>query len=292
MKPFDVEAWTREAGLQARYRFDGGPLVGHVGALVELGLDRDTAEYLRRTAEAPHAAELTALQREMCETRSTYDVNGELGTYPVHVLSSGQWARLLDAARVERPEGRLGSLLDVGSGRGDATSALAVHFERVTTNETSAPMIQRLRAQGFTCLEGDLTALPTRPGRFDAVSLLNVLDRCDRPHALLATAISTLRPGGLLLLSLVLPYRPFVFDGSKKRPPTQRLPLGPPSDPFEQQCADLVTAVLVPLGVEVAVLSRAPYLSWGDAHAPVYELDAAILICRLRAGVEPLDFEG
>lgn len=292
MQPFDAKRWARDAGLQLRYQFDGRALASQVGTVVELDLDRDTAEYLRATAQAPHSEALTARQRKLRETRSEYDVNGELGMYPVHVLSSAQWARLLDAARVDRPQGRLGSLLDVGSGRGDATTALAAHFQRVTTNETSAPMVERLRSQGYDCLHGDLVALPRLTERFDAVSLLNVLDRCDQPLTLLATAIAALKPGGLLLVSLVLPYQPFVFDGPRKRPPAQRLPLGLPSEPFEKQCADLVGAVLAPLGVEVAVLSRAPYLSGGDAHAPVYELDAALLVCRLRAGVEPLDFKG
>jgi len=42
---------------------------------------------------------------------------------------------------------------------------------------------------------------------FSIVSLLNVLDRCDNPKALLESAISSLRPGGHLLLSIVLPFR-------------------------------------------------------------------------------------
>jgi SAM-dependent methyltransferase len=69
-------------------------------------------------------------------------------------------------------------------------------------------------------------ALPD--GRFDTIVLLNVLDRCSEPLTLLRQLRELLVPGsGRLLLAVVLPFRPFVEDGTRKTPPTERLPLDP-----------------------------------------------------------------
>ena len=54
-----------------------------------------------------------------------------------------------------------------------------------------------------------LLALPTglQGRRFDVVSCLNVLDRCDRPVSLLRDLKNLLQPGtGRVLLALVIPY--------------------------------------------------------------------------------------
>ena len=50
-------------------------------------------------------------------------------------------------------------------------------------------------------------------GTYDLISCLNVLDRCDCPLGMLRQIHGKLRPGGLLLLAMVLPYQPFVEKG-------------------------------------------------------------------------------
>jgi SAM-dependent methyltransferase len=131
---------------------------------------------------------------------------------------------------------------------------------------------------GYRCIEGDLARDhdPNQP--FDAVSLLNVLDRCDRPLSLLGAARSALEPGGLLVVALVLPYHPFVYDSGAARAPIERLPIS--SEEWELGAVEFVSLCLLPLGLEVVSLSRAPYLSGGDARAPLYELDDLIVVCR------------
>ena len=51
--------------------------------------------------------------------------------------------------------------------------------------------------------------------RFGAVSLFNLLDRCDDPLGLLKAAVNALRPDGVLLVSTVLPFCPIVYEGVK-----------------------------------------------------------------------------
>ena len=52
------------------------------------------------------------------------------------------------------------------------------------------------------------------PGMYDFISCLNVLDRCDSPLSMLRQIHGKLRPGGLFLLTMVLPYQPFVEKGT------------------------------------------------------------------------------
>ena len=48
---------------------------------------------------------------------------------------------------------------------------------------------------------------------YDLIVCLNVLDRCDRPLSLLRQIHSKLRDGGVLLLAVVFPFKPFVEKG-------------------------------------------------------------------------------
>merc|ERR1719436_1040070 len=101
-------------------------------------------------------------------------------------------------------------------------------------------MRRNLRSRGFVALGGqDLSSLEQEAsfaglalgpgGTVDCIALLNVLDRCEAPRSLLAELRRRLRPGtGLLLLAVVLPFRPFVERGARRERPRERLPL--PSD--------------------------------------------------------------
>ncbi len=110
------------------------------------------------------------------------------------------------------------------------------------------------------------------------VSLLNVLDRCDTPRTLLTRLRDVLLPGeGRLLLAVVLPFRPFVEDGTQRRTPAEALGLSPDAS-FEASLAALWQTVLQPLGFRLEAVSRVPYLSDGDTKCPVYCLDDALIV--------------
>ena len=105
-----------------------------------------------------------------------------------------------------------------------------------------------------------------------------MLDRCDRPLTLLGNLRAALADGGRLVVTLVLPYRPFVYEGGMSRSPTELLPITRAG--WEGATSELVENVLAPLGFEIEAVSRVPYLSGGDAHRPLYELDDVLLVCR------------
>lgn len=258
-------------GLQLRYSVNEARSATLGAPFIELDADLATQAYLARTQRERHGRWLTWLHRSLRWFLSDFDINGLLGTYPMHVLSTGQWRAIL-------PHVHGGRLLDVGAGRGDVTSQLAALFDEVTVTETSKPMAKRLARRGYRVHVGDLAQMPQLSERYDVVSLLNVLDRCDRPLSLLAAARAALRPGGRLVLALVLPYRPFVYDAGRARAPLERLPIE--RDEFELAAVELVHRALLPLGLTVESFSRTPYLSGGDAERTVYELDDLIVVAR------------
>jgi SAM-dependent methyltransferase len=118
---------------------------------------------------------------------------------------------------------------------------------------------------------------------FDAVSLLNVLDRCRRPKLLLRRCLELLRPSGTLIVALALPYSPFYFEGPRTPEPLERLECGTgASSTWEDGVRRLIERDLLPLGVTLECFARAPYLSAGDSARELYELDDAIVVLSKR----------
>ncbi len=245
---------------------------------VQLGPDASLDTYFERARLERHGHLVTWLHRSLRGFLSDFDINGLLGVYPMHILGTEQWEHLL---------GRGSRLLDVGAGNGDVTVQLAPLFDEVRVTETSKQMAKRLRKRGYACQGGDLAKEKVEGGPYDVITLLNVLDRCDQPLTLLANLRTALRDGGRLVIALVLPYRPFVYDGGQSRSPLERLPITGAN--FERSVNELVESALLPLGFEIEAVSRVPYLSGGDAHRPLYELDDVILVCRAAGVVRLID---
>jgi SAM-dependent methyltransferase len=259
-------------GADLRYAIDRAALSPEVARCVrELAPDAATFDFLDRQRHAGHSRArwmAHGLLRACC---SHFTTNALLGTYRLHLLSSAQWASLLGP----RHPGRL---LDVGAGVGDVTRELARSFGAVLAVETSNALVRRLHQLDIAAVRADLTvdAVPGAP--YDAVALLNVLDRCARPLSLLHRVVDTLAPDGRLIVSMPLPYSPIWFAGPRPTDPKERLPLG--KGTWEAQAGLLVERVLEPAGLELEVLSRAPYLSEGDRHVAFYELDAVVAVTR------------
>lgn len=243
---------------------------------VQLGQDTALEEYVARAEASRPGRFITSCHRLLRSYLSDFDVNGMLGIYPMHVLGTDQWGFLLEAA--EAGDVASARLLDVGSGNGDVTVQLAPLFSEVTTTEMSRSMARRLRRRGFRVHRSDVTVSGVPDGPYDVISCLNVLDRCDSPLSLLGSLRAGLAREGLLILALVLPYRPFVYDGPNSVDPSERLPLD--DLPFEAAVDRLCHEVLAPLSLQVLAVSRAPYLSGGDAGRALYELDDVIVVCR------------
>ena len=196
------------------------------------------------------------------------------------------------------------TLLDVGSGTGTETAklaaALGVDAEHVTCLENARPLQRQLLARGFRAVGSPAELSDT--ALFSAAALLNVLDRCDEPAALLDAAVRRVAPGGLLLLAAVLPFRASVYEGRVGTPygrPATRKPRAPlalhpaaegdAAPAFEPSAAVFLEAILRRHPrLELVRWTRLPYVSSGDLRLTHHTLDMAAMALRLPpAGAHP-----
>jgi SAM-dependent methyltransferase len=244
-----------------------------------------------------------ALQHHLGWSRP--DASGALELAQLHVASEAQLRALIHASAPPRPPSGPAaplSLLDVGSGTGTETAKLSrvlrIDAVRVTCVETSAPLRSTLRSLGFqtsSSMPAPRVLGARRPdtsSSFSHAALLNVLDRCDDPHGLLAATIERLRPGGVLLLAIVLPFRPLVYYGrvgagwgspasrQPRRPLDVKMP--PHRGPFELQAASVMEAVLRRHPhLTLAGWTKLPYVSSGDTVYTHYTVDMALMVFQL-----------
>ena len=261
--------------------------------------DAATDAFLMRASRRPYlvnwgqAAACTFLRQFMSLT----DANAMLGRGKMHVLSEAHVADLLGARKKKNeaaaapPTEKL--LLDVGAGEGEVTEKFrdGGGFDVVVATEASAPMVRRLRQKKFdvvlessdvstvtrACAEATGKRIRAEDG-FDCVALLNVLDRCDTPFTLLGQLRKLLKDeGGVLVLAVVVPFRPFVEDGNAHRAPREALGLDP-NGAWEAGVNQIWEKVLRPSGFAVERLARVPYISEGDQKHGAYILDDAVFV--------------
>jgi len=271
-------------------------------AYVPLYADAETLEYVNRSQRRLMSWHswwyhwfLYHLVTLLRSRFSLTDANALLSRGEMFVLSTAHAEEML-AGGVGRAadggHGVGGVLLDIGAGDGQVTQKLAPLFDAVVATEASAHMERRLRRRNFdvTLATTDLpevvevarSALAGHSkvnfdGEFDCIALLNVLDRCDKPLTLLKEVKSMLRPGGKLLLAVVLPFRPFVEDGTRRIPPTEKLGL-PRNAGWELSVQMIVDKVFTPLELQVDRVARVPYYSTGNHMHPLYTLDDAVFV--------------
>ena len=235
----------------------------------ELDVDSSWRQEVAQLLAERHGVVRTYAQRLARLYLSDFDANALTGMYRMLLLPEAEWRTLLGA----RGGGRL---LDVGAGSGDVTLVLGRCFDEVNATEVSRGMAKRLTKRGVRCHAIDLTQAPLDAPPFDAVSLLNVLDRCERPRQLLRHCLQALKPGGLFIVALALPYRPFFFDGPRTPDPLERLECD--ATAWEDGARRFIERDLLPLGLTLECFARAPYLSAGDSGRPLYELDDVVVV--------------
>jgi len=253
----------------------------------ELAVDDAWQADVAALSRARHGRLRTYAQRLARLYLSDFDANALTGMYRMQLLPERAWRLML--------EGHTGGrLLDVGAGSGDVTAALAPCFDDVEVTEVSRGMARRLNKRGLRCHQLDLGEAPLEGGAFDAVSLLNVLDRCQRPRRLLEHCLLALKPGGVFIVALALPYRPFYFDGPATPDPLERLECDAGTQPggpaavtaavakWEDGARRFIERDLLPLGLSLERFARAPYLSAGDTQRPLYELDDVVVVLTKR----------
>ncbi len=113
--------------------------------------------------------------------------------------SAREHLELVEAHRPER-----GRLLDIGCASGLFVAAAAQRGWNACGVDAAAWMIERAREThpGLSFDVGSIETLTYPPETFDVITLFDVLEHVDAPHAALSRVRGWLRPGGLLILSL------------------------------------------------------------------------------------------
>ena len=113
-------------------------------------------------------------------------------------------------------------------------------------------------------------------GSFDVVACFNVLDRCDNPYLLMSELRKCVKPDGLVVLAVVMPYYSIVDVGTKGAKEASNALKGIPGrgdkapNRFERCVNAIVTHVFEKAGFDLVSLSRVPYLSHGDNRRGLY----------------------
>jgi SAM-dependent methyltransferase len=114
---------------------------------------------------------------------------------PPHAVRSLE--RLVDAAAPWRSPGRW---LDVGFGAGDLLDIAAARGWQTFGAEVSRPALARAQARGHVVADAFADEV-FRPGSFDVVTMIELVEHVPAAAFFLAAAHRLLRPGGLLYLS-------------------------------------------------------------------------------------------
>eukprot|EP00051_Salpingoeca_urceolata_P025135 m.446241 g.446241 ORF g.446241 m.446241 type:complete len:315 (-) comp20309_c0_seq1:1522-2466(-) len=278
------------------YQLPGEGLCGNGGshgrlteAFVPLDRDAATARFLatcdRKTDNVLCIMWHSCAQSLLSPLLSVTSINAILARGGMFVLSTDHLRRLLShgaSIRNDGPDWRrvLGAsgttLLDIGAGDGGVTAHLAELVQHVVTTEVDAVMRWRLRQRGYRSLSPETWQASCSQDSYELIAIMNVLDRCDKPLTLLRDLINCLSPNGFMVIAVVLPFRPFVEEGAKRKAPSEALPLC--GESFQAQACSMITDVFGPLGLVLHAWSRVPYLCEGDLIRPVYSLDDALFV--------------
>jgi len=129
-------------------------------------------------------------------------------------FSTGWWYQaaaaivieIIQGARRRRVEGlaRVGRVLDIGSGDGSFVHHMAEHGWDATGIDISSAACEfaRRRSSGGRFLLGPLEAHAFEPGRFDVITMWQVLEHVASPPDLLARCRDLLAPGGVLVAAV------------------------------------------------------------------------------------------
>jgi SAM-dependent methyltransferase len=115
--------------------------------------------------------------------------------------------------------------------------------------------------------------------RFDVIACLNVLDRCSKPVTLLQQIKQLLKPNGLVFVAVVLPFNPYVEQGTRVMDPEEELDIE--GDEWEECVNNFVTNVIRPNGFTIWKLSRVPYVSEGDHFYSNFVLHNALFVLQV-----------
>ena len=221
-------AYSASTASELRYEFQ--PVATHTSPSDCSPLTADdeaTAAWVTHNVARPRTI-VHALSLALCQALlglSRYDAQAVLDEPRVHLLSTAQWRAVLREGGGGRGSGggsggsgsdadaaAGGIALDIGAGSGHVTEAFAPLFGEVYATEISQRLVQRLGTRRLRALLSrgppSMSSLSEAgaPSQFDAVFLLNILDRVPDAHAFLQRSAALVADGGVLVVALPLPY--------------------------------------------------------------------------------------
>ena len=267
-----------------------------VSKFVQLDADEDTKLFIQQSiAKADqilmqmwHNLAKTVLKRFFGYTQT--DINGYLRRGSMFVISTSQFILMREKAglqtNLDNPEG---SLIDLGAGDGQPTDNLRPFYKDTYATEASWAMRDILKEKNVKVLDIDDWDVDNDLQRsFDAIACLNLLDRCENPISILRRIKKALKPGGILLIAIVLPFNPYVEFNSSHEPVEKLLELNSEhlqsnedsKYTFEKQVPSVVKT-LQQEGFSIDAWTRVPYLCEGDMGQSLYFLSDAVFLCTL-----------
>ena len=262
-----------------------------MGKFIQLHPDEETLKFIHQSIEITdqlltqmwHNLAKTVLKRFFGYTQT--DINGYLRRGSMFVLSTEQFTLLREKAGLQsNVEHAEGSLIDLGAGDGKPTDYLRPFFKDTYATEASWAMRDILKEKGISVLDiDDWDVLQQKQRTFDAIACLNLFDRCEKPLTILSRIRKALKPGGILLIALVLPFNPYVEWNSDHQPLEYLI------DPSESQNNEFIFEKQIPLvikklesiGFSIDAWTRVPYLCEGDMGQSLYVLSDAVFLCTI-----------
>ena len=189
------------------------------------------------------------------------------------------------------PDLPLNRILDVGAGDGHVTeTAYRSVCKELEVTEASFGCVESLKSNpniDHVHFETGLESISrsSQDRKFDIISMLNVLDRCDKPMSMLRDAKTLLANEGKLVVALTYPHRPFVVekDVIKAKQSETFLDLDTQAtfEDFVDHCTD---SVFAPNGYNVDIFTRVPYICAGSTQSkdPYSCLSCAVFICSVQ----------
>lgn len=263
LRDFDKTEW---------YKVDKTRLTPEIQEkFVQLEPDEETKDFLTKCIEKSSWV-WTQIWYLLAKTVLKYfwtitDINGWLGRGSMFVLSRAQAGSLIRAGGHESLE----SVVDLGAGDGEVGRRFAGLFSHRFATEISASMRKLLASKGYSILDAESWSVSRR---FSCICMLNLLDRCSKPRTMLNSAREALTDDGLLIVALVLPYKPYVEVTSDHKP-EERLPISGPT--FEDQVSSFIK-FMDNEGWNIAAWSRTPYFCEGDFTQSYYWLDDSVYV--------------
>ena len=179
------------------------PLGAAVARLLSAGEADDAAFAARCAEDRRHLAAIRAAREEQAATYFARHAAEWDTLRSLHSPDEPVEAALATALMGGENGGKLGTLLDVGTGTGRMVELFAARAQQVTAIDKSPEMLrlararlQHLPAGKVDLQQGDFTALPFAPGAFDTVLFHQVLHYAQEPEAVLTEAARVTAPGG------------------------------------------------------------------------------------------------